>query len=172
MIRYKITDAWRKYAEKKYTGHEFNETTIKEGGDGQIAGTIGELAVGHWLKELGHDFDYVADTSMDHDFVVCGQKIDVKTKHSVGHPQLHYMVRVPYSQQNQDCDAYIFTYCTSDEVFLLGWEDKDDWWAGRKTFEAKAGDVVDGFTELVHCRYAFVGDLIPLHYLDLSFVAA
>jgi len=172
MIKYEITDGWRKYAEKKYTGRKFNENTIKKGGEGQIAGTIGELAVGRWLKEKGFDFDYVADECVDYDFVVNkGHKIDVKTKNSVGAPKSGYMVRVPYSQEKQNCDTYLFTYCTSDYVYLMGWVGKDDWWAGDKTFEAKAGDIIDGFKEKVRCRYSFVGDLIGLDYLELCFVA-
>jgi len=171
MIDYIVKQEWRQHAEKMATGEKFNETTIKECGEGQVAGTIGELAFGRYLIDSGLGFDYVAQDSFDHDFEVMGSRVDVKTKKSVGKPKPNYMIRVPLSQRDQDTDTYVFTYLSDDRIWLLGWEDKQDFWRGRKSFVARQGDVIDGFVEKVDCRYMFVEDLNNFESFEMSFVA-
>ena len=54
---------------------------------------------------------------------------------------------------------------------MLGWEDKQDFWRGRKSFVAREGDNIDGFVEKVDCRYMFVDDLKNFESFEMSFVA-
>lgn len=166
MIKYVIRHNWLHYAHMKHTGEPHNRTTIVKDGSGQIAGTLGEMAFGRWLTDLDIDFDYSADQSRNYDFVVGGYRIDVKTKKTVGEPKPDYMVRIPKSQKNQDCDLYVFAYCTDHEVYLLGFTSKIAFWE-EIGVSVTAGDKSGNFIEKVDAQFAYVRDLQDMDRLDL-----
>jgi hypothetical protein len=49
------------------------------------------------------------------------------------------MVRIPKSQENQQCDMYVFAYATDHEIYLLGIASKSDFW-DTIGHSVKAGD--------------------------------
>ena len=137
MIKQVIRQSWVQYAHQKHTGKAFNSTTIILDGSGQITGTMGEMAFGRWLMDADIDFDYCADSSID--FVVGGYRIDVKTSKSIGEPKDYYTLRVPNSQRNQMCDLYVWAYLSGGAVYLLGYDDKSDFWESSG-YPVKKGD--------------------------------
>jgi len=166
MIKYIIRHNWINYAHMKHTGEPFNPTTIVKNGSGQIAGTLGEMAFGRWLTDLDVDFDYAAAESRDYDFIAGGYRIDVKTKKTHGAPKPDYTVRIPKSQERQDCDIYVFAYATDHEVYLLGFASKQEFWE-EIGIPVNAGDKTDNFIEKVDAQYAYIKDLSDMQRLDL-----
>ena len=139
MIKQVIRESWVQYAHRKHTGKAFNSTTIMSHGSGQITGTMGEMAFGRWLMDVGVDFDYCADDSIDYDFIAGGYRIDVKTSKSIGEPKDYYTLRVPNSQRNQQCDLYVWAYLSEGAVYLLGFAEKSDFWESAG-YPVKKGD--------------------------------
>lgn len=166
MVKYIIRHNWINYAHIKHTGEPFNATTIVKDGAGQITGTLGEMAFGRWLTDLDIDFEYSADKSRNYDFVVGGYRIDVKTKKTHGEPKPDYMVRIPKSQERQDCDLYVFAYANDHEIYLLGFCEKSEFW-GEIGHSVRAGDKTESHTERVDAQLAYIRDLTDMQRLDL-----
>lgn len=168
MIKYVIKDNWINWAHLKHTGKPYNSNTIVKNGRGQITGTLGEMAFGRWLTDLDIDFDYVADRSYDCDFIVGDYRIDVKSKKSIGPPRPDYVERIPFSQQRQNCNIYVFTYVTDAEVYLVGYCNKDDFWY-EISRSVKAGDHSGNHVEKSDANLAYLRDLTNLDRLELIF---
>ena len=168
MVKYIIRYNWMNYAHIKHTNEPYNKTSILKDGSGQIAGTLGELAFGRWLNDLEIDFEYIADDSKDCDFIVGGYRVDVKTKKTFGEPRDDYTVRIPKTQQNQECDIYIFAYATDHAVYMLGYSSKYDFW-DTIGHSVKAGDQTDNFIEKVDATYARISDLTEMERLEIIF---
>ena len=166
MLKYIIRHNWINYAHIKHTGYPFNETTIVKDGRGQITGTLGEMAFGRWLTDLDIDFEYCADDSMNFDFKVGEYRIDVKTKKTHGVPRPDYMVRIPKSQERQQCVMYVFAYATDHEIYLLGFASKSEFWSSLG-HSVKAGDKTESHTEKVDAQFAYIRDLTDMQRLDL-----
>ena len=173
MKKITIRQSWVEYAKRQYSGGSYNANTIESKGRGQYAGTLGECAVGRYFIDAGIEFNYVARDNYDYDFDVVRRgdystKIDVKSKNSHGVPQPHYTVRVPESQAEQGCDIYIFTYVNDSHVYLLGWQTKQEF-RELATF-APAGQVNDGHTEKVDCRFMPISELRDIDDLELLLI--
>ena len=165
MIKYLIRINWLNYANIKHTGEAFNSRTILAKGSGQITGTLGEMAFGRWLTDLGIDFEYCADESKNYDFLIGDYRIDVKTKKTHGVQKSNYMVRIPDSQKNQKCDLYVFAYCNDHDIYLLGFSEKLDFWEsiGHSVI---AGQKTETHIERVDATFAYIKDLSELERLE------
>jgi hypothetical protein len=166
MVKYQIMLSWLNYANQANTGFAYNSTTIIPNGEGQVVGTLGEIAFAQWLRDMEIDFEYCAKNSYDFDFIVAGRRIDIKTKKSKGIPQDSYTVRIPQSQREQDCDLYVFTYANDHDVYFLGFSAKKDYWK-EIGFPVNSGDLTDNFTEKVDAQVAYVRDLNDMERLEL-----
>lgn len=166
MIKYHIMLSWLNYANQANTGFAYNSTTIIPNGEGQVVGTLGEIAFAQWLRDMEIDFEYCAESSYDFDFIVGGYRIDIKTKKSKGIPQDNYTVRIPESQKGQDCDFYVFTYANDHDVYFLGFAEKKDYWKDMGV-SVKKGDLTDNFIEKVDAQVAYIRDLNDMERLDI-----
>lgn len=166
MDKQPIRLAWLNYAHSQHTGYAYNSSTIIENGEGQIAGTIGEMAFLRWLEDLNIDFEYCAKTSYDYDFIVNGYRIDVKTKKSKGAPRDYYTVRIPEAQKRQKCDLYVFIYITDHDAYFLGYAEKSEYW-DVIGFPVKKGEKTDNFIEKVDAQVAYIRDLVDMDRLDI-----
>lgn len=169
MVKSHIRLSWLNYANQKSTKKAFNSTTILEDGEGQITGKLGEMAFGRWLIDMEIDFDYCAESSMSCDFVVGGYRVDIKSKKALdkhGEPRDNFTIRIPYSQKNQDCDIYVFTYVYSKDVYLLGSMEKSDFW-NYYGHDVKAGEKTGNFTERQDARLAYIRDLTDMERLEI-----
>jgi len=155
-----ISQEWTAYATRKATGSSFNKDTILEDGAGQVAGIIGELAFGRFLKSIDTPFLYVADQKRGHDFVVGGLKVDVKTKSCSSRPRPHYTAHVTESQRNYEADLYVFARVSPDKVWLCGHIRKDQFWQDPNAVDIKKGQMADGLMQHADARR------IQLHHLN------
>lgn len=88
-------------------------------GAGNIIGFLGEEMVKKYSKL------FIADESYDHDFLINGKGVDVKTKRqTVSYdPKENYEASVAMTSMHQDTDYYIFCRVFKDESgnFPYGW---------------------------------------------------
>lgn len=112
-------------------------------GAGNMVGCLGEIAVGHYLRNS----KYVGDSCYSYDFLYKKNRIDVKSKSCSGRPKLNYSAFVNCKPDfKPDNDVYFFTRVKKDlsVVYLLGWLES----ASLKkaaTFRKKGEADPDGF---------------------------
>jgi len=167
-LKCKVEQKWTAYAKRKYTGKKFNHMTIMESGRGQIVGTLGEIAFRKYLYKKGIKYNYVADQKLPYDFVVNDIKIDVKTKLCTSNPKSTYSCHVNTSQKNYDADLYVFARTDKQNVWLLGYIHKSDFWnpLNQDAKDVKEGDDDDGFVERENSRKILINNLIPMSHFD------
>lgn len=139
------------------------------GARGNEVGAMGELVAGRYLAAAGIGF--VEDSTIDHDLLVAGLTVDVKTKERTVAPLPHYECTVAdYNHAVQQPDAYLF-------VSLLGGPGEGcgrftrGWILGsmlRTTFEREASswtpamvDLDNGWRPTIPCRNVRVEQLSP-----------
>jgi len=157
-----ISQEWTAYATRKATGSSFNKDTILEDGAGQLAGIIGELAFGRYLKSLQIPFEYVADRKQGYDFVVDGIKIDVKTKSCSSRPRPNYTAHVTHSQRDYDADLYVFARVSPSHVWLCGHIEKEKFWSSPLAADVKRGQLADGLVQHADARRIQLDLLLPM----------
>lgn len=131
--RIKITDEQRKRAEERYHFKALNNSMT--GGDGNVAGALGEIIL---IDKYG---DLVEDvSSFDYDLKIKGQKIEVKTKRQRVYPESYHYMNIFDFNTTQDCDWYCFVVVDYplENAWIVGWMDKDSF-LDKATFY-KEGD--------------------------------
>lgn len=109
------------------------------GGEGNLAGFIGELAVHRFFGYLGSK----RNNTFNHDLLIRGKRFDVKTKRRRVEPLPNYVGTVP-AYSKQECHAYIFTSIRfADDVpvsvTLCGWMEPKEF--RKEATEIKKGGV-------------------------------
>jgi hypothetical protein len=121
------------------TGGPYNSSTILDGGSGQRAGLIGEMAFAEALAEHRITYQHLGGEAQHHDFLVNGHKIDVKAKQRNVEPSYDYDAHVTSSIKDKDCRLYVFASVTDGKPTLMGWMGKEEFWAEAK--EVKEGEL-------------------------------
>jgi hypothetical protein len=117
------------WAEQRSTGAAFNHRTIKEQGEGQVSGALGELAFLWYCdqKNVQADYDGLYHDGLGYDVLCKGgnwrQRVDVKTTERTVHAMPEYSSYVQWKQRNNECDIYVFaSYNTNTRTMqLAGW---------------------------------------------------
>jgi len=87
------------------------------GGEGNLAGFIGEGLVHQYLLDNGGIVSW--ENTYEYDMILNGEiRIDVKSKRTSVKPKLNYECSVKDGKR-QDCDIYVFTRVKND--FSVGW---------------------------------------------------
>lgn len=110
------------------TGASYNSTTILDGGSGQRAGLIGEMAFAEALAEQRITYQHLGGESQHHDFLVGDVKVDVKAKQRNVPPSKEYDAHVTASIKDKDCRLYVFASVTEGNPTLMGWMGKEEFW--------------------------------------------
>lgn len=110
------------------TGAAYNSTTILDGGSGQRAGLIGEMAFAEALAEQRITYQHLGGESKHHDFLVGDVKVDVKAKQRNVPPSKEYDAHVTASIKDKDCRLYVFASVTEGNPTLMGWMGKEEFW--------------------------------------------
>ena len=121
------------------TGSSYNATTILDGGSGQRAGLIGEMAFAEALAENRITYQHLGGEAQHHDFLVGDIKIDVKAKQRNVPPSQEYDAHVTASIKNADCRLYVFASVTEGKPTLMGWMGKKEFWGKAK--EVREGEL-------------------------------
>jgi hypothetical protein len=121
------------------TGSAYNSTTILEGGSGQRAGLIGEMAFAEALAEHRITYQHLGGEGQHHDFLIGDVKVDVKAKQRNVPPSGHYDAHVTSSIKDKDCRLYVFASVTDGEATLMGWMGKEEFWS--EAVEVKEGEL-------------------------------
>lgn len=114
------------------TGAAYNDTTILDGGSGQRAGFIGEMAFAEALAEQRISYKHLGGEAQHHDFLVGDIKIDVKAKQRNVPPSIHYDAHVTASIKKKDCRLYVFVSVTDEVPTLMGWMGKKEYWEAAR----------------------------------------
>ena len=111
MIEYKITDQMLITARDMAVDlGRINNSILR--GQGNIAGFLGELiAVEHMGGKIDHSYN--------HDIILDGLLIDVKTKQTSVKPLDTYDCSIAKTSVHQKCDAYAFVRVKND--YSIGW---------------------------------------------------
>ena len=128
-----------------------------ESGGGNLAGYLGELLI-------ESQFDTVRVDDYDHDLVVAGRRVDVKTKRqaSTQPPPLYYEASVACFNLRQDCDEYWF--CRVSNCYTVGWVCG---WLTKAEFRERAVHHVAGSVDPSN-NFTFKADCYNVRYSDLN----
>ena len=87
-------------------------------GMANAAGSLGEEAVFHYLKSK-YKGTIVRPDSPNHDILLNGKKIEVKTKRRRVEPKIFYDVSISYTSKHQQPDLYLFVSLQFDNVTFI-----------------------------------------------------
>ena len=135
-----------------------------------VAATADEL-VANLAERIGAGVVVEDDPTYDHDLIVAGRTVDVKTKERTVAPELHYDCTVPdYNREFQQPEVYLFVSLLTDRSegcsrFVRGWvlgsiaAVKFDRIAERWT--PQQTDLTNGWRPTIACRNVKVSALNP-----------
>lgn len=158
MIKYKIRQNWRDFADSAVGDEALNGRTIANGRKSQVVGLMGEMVFGRYLIDNQLDFQYLAMESTDFDFRVDSLFIDVKTAHSNYEPQPDWHCRIPTYQEFQRTDIYVFAGVSDYDATLWGWITKDRFWSDEVSWLQEKGSM-DKKIQLAENRMMNISDL-------------
>lgn len=119
---------------------ELNNSITK--GEGNKAGFLGEDAVKQFLKA-----EYSrGENKYNHDLVLNGFEIEVKTKRRTVRPTIHYEVSIAETSTHQNPDYYIFTSVDNKNVWLLGYISTQEFFARADFIPKGSIDPSNNFT--------------------------
>lgn len=130
---------------------------------------MGELVAIRYLTAAG--FEVHDDPTYNHDLIVAGRTVDVKTKERTVAPQPHYDCTVPdYNREFQQPEVYLFVSLLTDGTdgcgrFVRSWvlgsiaAVKFDQIAERWT--PQQTDLTNGWRPTIACRNVKVSELNP-----------
>lgn len=124
------------------------------GGDGNIAGFIGEFLVAEMIGAT------VCNT-YDYDLLLDGERIDVKTKRTNYPPKPHYECSIAAFNTKQKCDCYYFVRVKNDfsKAWILGSYGKEDYFKDAKFYRKGDKDQSNNFTFKADCYNLPIYDL-------------
>lgn len=114
-VRWRITDELTSIASLNASRLGSLKNSITKG-DGNIAGYLGEEVARRHLDGVIEETNYY-----NHDMLIMGYKVEIKTKRRTVHPKIYYEVSVAKTSTHQRPDYYIFTSVDSEYVWLLGY---------------------------------------------------
>ena len=119
------------------------------GGEGNMVGYLGEIAVTRGLQEAGHEVQW-ADT-FDYDLVASGIKIDVKTKECTSAPLGRYDASVCRANTTQRCDLYAFVRVKGNRAWIAGTMAPKDYYAQARALRKGEWDPSNDWTAKWDC---------------------
>ena len=133
-----ISNLWHEIADsapKSLNGRSVNEFSKR-------TGNIGELAVASFMAYYDIPFDHIDD--YDHDFMVNGLRIDVKSNSPKYFFKPYHKIMLTDYLRNQDCDLYIFTSVSYElnMVQIMGFCEKQLFWESEHGKDVKKGEKV------------------------------
>ena len=135
--------------ERLGTGQAFNHMTILDGGSGQHAGKLGEIAFAKWLIVNDVEFSWHACDKgpVDFSLSLSGRYagVDVKTKERNVPADWNHDAHVTAEQERHACQIYVFCNVTDGETTLMGWCGKLEFW--QKCRRVKKGSKEGPFVE-------------------------
>lgn len=128
------------------------------GGDGNMAGFIGEALVATYLGDCQWNNTY------DYDIVYGGIKIDVKTKRTNFRPRKDFECSVSAFNPNQKCDWYVFVRVMGDfsRAWILGYIPHETFSKTAKFYAKGDIDPRNGWTVKSSCYSVEIKDLWDL----------
>jgi hypothetical protein len=163
VIEIEISGKQKERAEKLYNFKCLKGSITK--GKSQLYGAIGEVMCLDYLSEFGN---VRQESDYDHDLLLDGFKIDVKTKCTTVKPLPGYLASISDFNPHQKCDWYLF--CRVHKDMRKGWICGFAWKSlfYKKAQYAKAGDIDpegNGWTFKGDCYNLKYGDLMPIEAL-------
>jgi hypothetical protein len=126
-------------------------------GEGNQIGFLGKLAVAKLTKAK-------LNNTPNHDFVIDGKRIAVKTKSAAFEPKPDYECSIAAASPRQECDWYVFVRVKNDQTmaWVLGYMPRDEYFKTAKLLHK--GDVVgdNGFKVRADCYNLPISALKPL----------
>lgn len=138
------------------------------GGAGNVAGFLGELAAARYLNYLGCQ----RQNTYQHDLVVGGFLLDVKTKRRTVRPEPDYLSAITQLSAGQQCQGYIFTSVEFTRevpkwITLCGWMPKKKYLERAKPV-ARGEIQENGWKCSEDCLVLPYGELIPMFDLEVG----
>ena len=109
-----------------------------------IVGDLAEIV----FAEMYPDAKRISDVDYAADFVLGGERVDVKAKQRNGRCRSNYSCSVERRQKDFNCDWYaFFSFNVRDsEMEFLGWRDKASFFADAELWEVGQTDFLNGWT--------------------------
>ena len=113
-------------------------------GNGNIYGALGEIIIYDMAKKNG--LCIVLESNYDHDLIIEGYKIEVKTKRTSVDPKPNYLCSISAFNTKQKCDFYFFLRIKENlkTGYILGYKNKSDFFE-QATFNKKGSLDVNGW---------------------------
>lgn len=157
-ITVKLTDELMERI-KKHDTVDFSRSkkNIRNSGSGLI-GSVGEVVSFDFYKSKGVDVKF--DSAKDHDLIINGYSVEIKTKATNSVPKDNYLCGVPCISSHQQPDYYFFLRVNFSlkECYLLGWISKSDF--VKKSFKKEKGEKdVNGWVFKTDCNNIMISQL-------------
>lgn len=153
-----ITEANKMLANTKILNNSITK------GQGNLAGCLGEIGVREVLNKkysseaeiVGHyDYDILAKKK--------GVKIEVKTKRCTSVPRGNYECSVANFNDRQNCDYYVFTRVSKENIYVLGFLSRMEFLNKSRQMREGVEDnnLVNGkkFKFSANCKNVFIKEL-------------
>lgn len=127
------------------------------GGGGNLAGALGEVVVSDLFPG---ECEIVQEK--DHDLIIRGRTVDIKTKLTTVAPEPKFSCSVPLTSKHQKPQFFMFVRVTEDmqTAYVLGWISRAEFYQ-RAVFRKK-GEKDGAFTVKADCYNVKVSDLKPI----------
>ena len=132
--------------------------------DGNFVGALGEVMFEKWCRANDIQYEFAGRT--DYDYLVDGNRVEVKTKDRTSIPRPFYEVSVPdYNHEHQRPDVFVFmslmrTGGVFHTAYLLG--TMPDWeYRERAVFKKRGEKEPNGMTFKIDCWNVPISDLHP-----------
>jgi hypothetical protein len=142
MIRVPITASHREQ-QRHWSTFKGNRHTIRKDGGNMVVGDLAEIV----FAEMFPDAKRISDIDYAADFVLHGERVDVKAKQRNGPCRPNYSCSVERRQRDANCDWYaFFSYnARDDQMEFLGWRDKASFFADAELWEVGQTDFLNGW---------------------------
>lgn len=157
MIEVTITDEMIQNAKRLADDLGVLNHSIRNG-LGNLAGFLGEECV------LSHFKEAVRDNTYQHDILLKGSRIEVKTKDRTVPPKIDYECSIPYSLYQQAANFYFFVSLlrkneTYVKGYLVGYMSKPEFFKKATLFRKGEVDPSNNFTVKADCWNLKIKDL-------------
>jgi len=124
-------------------------------GAGNVIGILGEIMCEKYIDNC------VRKNTRNYDLIINDIKADVKTKRCTSQPRPYYDCSIANYNVMQKCDIYIFcrVFETLKHGWLLGWENKNDYFNNARFLEKGEIDPSNNFTVKADCYNVAIQDL-------------
>ena len=143
MIRVDITEGHRR-TQRNWSTFKGNRHSIRKDGGNILVGDLAEIV----FADLYPDAKRISHEDFAADFILGGERVDVKAKQRNGRCRSNYSCSVERRQKDFNCDWYaFFSFNVRDsEMEFLGWRDKASFFADAELWEVGQTDFLNGWT--------------------------